>query len=161
MKHRPNRTHQPITESVAAAFYARVQRTESCWTWTGKTDKSGYGVFYKDGGDFRAHRVAYAIGNGVGPGTMFVCHRCDNPRCVRPDHLFLGSNRENTADRHAKGRSAKGSSSGAAKLTESDVAAIRAALRGGAKQVDMAIRFGITQANVSEIARGKTWRHVT
>ena len=157
---RQNRTRQPVTVDVANAFLASVDRAGSCWTWTGKTDSDGYGVLYKDYADFRAIRIAFEIAFDVSPGALFVCHRCDNPTCVRPDHLFLGTSQENTADRHAKGRSARGERIGAAKLTESSVLDIRASLRKGDRQVDIAKRYGVTQAAVSAIKLRHAWGHV-
>lgn len=158
MKHRPNRTRQPVTERVAAKFLANVDQSGDCWTWTGKTDKDGYGVFYKDGGDFRAHRVGYEIGHGVSPGDLCVCHHCDNPQCVNPAHMFLGTNAENTADRNAKGRQMRGERQRFAKLCESDVIAIRASM---ARQVDLAAQFGVTQGAISAVKLRHTWKHVT
>jgi len=157
MKHRPNRTRQPITHRVVAKFFESVDRSADCWLWTGKTDDDGYGVFYKDGGDFRAHRVAYEVGHGSAPGDKCVCHRCDNPRCVRPEHLFLGTSPDNTADRNAKGRQAKGERVRFAKLTEADVLAIRAS---NERQVDLAARFGVGQPAISAVRLRQTWKHL-
>lgn len=160
MKHRPNRTKQPVTDRVASAFLSSVDRSGECWIWRGKADKEGYGILYKDGGDFRAHRVAYELAFDASPGDLQVCHRCDNPQCVRPDHLFLGTIAENTADRNAKSRQAKGARCGMAKLDDDTVRRIRAELATGARQVDLAERFGVSQASISLIGLGATWRHV-
>ena len=157
MKHKPNRTRQPVTDRVAAKFFANVDRSGDCWLWTGKTDKDGYGIFYKDGGDFRAHRAAYEIGHGVAPGDMCVCHRCDNPRCVNPEHMFLGTSETNTADRNAKGRQARGVRQHLAKLDDRAVVAIRAS---AARQVDLAAHYGVSQAAISFIKLRQTWKHV-
>jgi hypothetical protein len=151
----------PLTLSVMDRFLPNIDRSGDCWLWLGKVDKDGYGVFYANGGDFRAHRVAYEFAFDVAPGDHFVCHRCDNPKCVRPEHLFLGTSQENTADRHAKRRDARGHRVGVAKLTHDDVVQIKAALRAGETQCDLAKRFGVRQTNISMIATGQTWRHVT
>lgn len=78
-----------------------------CWVWKGHRDEDGYGTFSINGKPRRANRVAWAIAHGE-PGEAHVCHRCDNPACVRAEHLFNGTNTENTADRHRKGRTARG-----------------------------------------------------
>jgi hypothetical protein len=94
--------------------------------------------------------------NGPIPEGLFVCHRCDTPACINPDHLFLGTNAQNTADRHAKGRSAAGESNGRAKLTAEQVDGIRA-LRGMPLSA-IARRFGMSQRAVGAILRGVNWR---
>jgi DNA invertase Pin-like site-specific DNA recombinase len=89
---------------------------------------------------------------------MLVLHRCDNPSCVNPSHLFLGSHSENVADKVSKGRQARGSRSGAAKLCESDVASIKTMLRrGGMTKKTIAMKFRVSRAAVSKISTGKNW----
>jgi hypothetical protein len=114
-------------------FFNNVQRTEGCWVWQGgffyrnHVEKS-YGVFFARWFNSRlAHRFSYLIHYGELSDSLKVLHHCDNPQCVRPDHLFLGTQQDNVADMHAKGRDkkAKGSQTGNAKLTEEDIKAIR------------------------------------
>lgn len=169
------RTRKPITTAIASRFLSQVDRSGECWLWTGKQDKDGYGVLYADRGDFRAHRIAYELANDVSPGDLFVCHRCDNPRCVRPEHLFLGTSQENTADRNAKGRQAhgdrtgarlyphrvpRGERHGAARLTASDVKEIRSLSADGVLQAELMKKFGVSQGAISHIVTRKCWRHV-
>lgn len=88
-------------------FWAKVDRTDDCWTWTAATTGSGYGRFGHQnarGGWVAAHRFAYELANGPIPDGMFVCHKCDNPPCVNPSHLFLGTHQDNMRDMDAKGR---------------------------------------------------------
>lgn len=87
-----------------ARFWKRAQKTDTCWLWTGAVAGFGYGVCGSRGRRARAHRVAYTLEVGPIPPGMQVLHRCDTPRCVRPDHLFLGTQLDNMRDMHAKGR---------------------------------------------------------
>ena len=96
-------------------FFNKIAVGEGCWEWTGAREFDGYGVFRRQGSgktNTRAHRYSFAMFYGVDPGDFFVCHRCDNPPCVRPDHLFLDTPQGNIADAVAKGQTARGVANG-------------------------------------------------
>lgn len=99
-----------VRPDITERFWAKVDQTPGlgplgdCWEWQGHRMKFGYGVIRHDGRIRKAHRVSFALNNGALPEEMMVCHRCDNPACVRPDHLFLGTQQDNMDDRMAKGR---------------------------------------------------------
>lgn len=147
-------------------FEQRCTEDEStgCWNWDRAVTKSKYGGYTEtDGRTLYAHRGMWAAVNGPVPDGVFVCHRCDNRRCVNPAHLFLGSHRENMADMVRKGRSnkAKGSAVGPSKLKERDVSIIKWCLDAGVGQVKLAELYGVSQGTIGFIKRGETWRHVS
>lgn len=86
-------------------FWSDVRKSDGCWLWTGTITSGSYGIFRRDDGTrVRAHRYSYELEYGVAPAALFVCHTCDTPLCVRPDHLFLGTALDNVRDKVAKGR---------------------------------------------------------
>lgn len=89
-------------------FWCKVRKTAGCWFWIAARFQQGYGVFQDEGKALRAHRVSWEMAHGKIPAGMHVLHTCDNPSCVRPDHLFIGTNADNMRDRDSKGRQAKG-----------------------------------------------------
>lgn len=143
--------------------YATTVPEAGCWLWAGPRTVSGYGVARANASSVRAHRLSWQIHKGPIPTGAVVCHKCDTPLCVNPDHLFLGSQAENVRDRDLKGRASQGAKHSAsiaglvAKLTPEQVVAIRADTR---RNVDIAADFGVTKENISSIKRNETWRHV-
>jgi len=144
-----------------AHFTDRSGGPDACWLWTGSTNTFGYGITQWAGRLQRAHRLAWQEESGSIPAEKFVLHRCDNPPCVNPRHLWLGSKRENSADMVAKGRCKSrgpgGERHGTAKLTEADVWAIRQA-EGTHRAI--AAQYGVGRTQVSSIKQGKSWKHL-
>lgn len=143
-------------------FWSKVKKAgpDECWEWqAGRTN--GYGIFWMNGKSRRASRVSYEMEIGPIPKGLSVCHTCDNPPCVNPAHLFLGTTADNLADRDLKGRGAdrRGSSHHLNKLTEDDVENIRAN-RMNLSGRELARLFGVSPASISNIIKRKSWRHV-
>ena len=143
-------------------FFEKVRKGQGCWEWTAYKAPTGYGQFYLDGKPKYAHRLSWELAHGEIPDGMCVCHTCDNPGCVNPDHLFIGTHQDNVADRHQKGRShkPKGSKHGRAKLTEEDVHLIREYLRYGCTHKYIGSLFGVCAPHISRIKHGKLWSHI-
>lgn len=133
-----------------------------CWEVLTRTKKHGenaYPTVRVGKSMMLLHRIAYEHFNGEIPDEMCVLHRCDNPACSNPSHLFLGSRTENAADRNGKNRQSKGSGRPFAKISEEDVPLIREMRKSGASQKDISERFGISQSIVSRILNNKRWVH--
>lgn len=135
-----------------------VDKQSGCWLWVGSTVTDGYGVWNAHG-QRTAHRASYVLHKGVIPDELHVLHRCDQPNCVNPEHLFLGTHQDNMADLRAKGRAygAKGAANFGAKLNEAQVMAIM----GDPRSCDeIGSQFGVTGATVDKIRNGKIWTHL-
>lgn len=151
----------PISQRTRESFWKKVDlngpiATEdgtACWEWTAHRGSQGYGTLgtFKDGSE-RAHRFSWRLHRGPIPTGMWVLHRCDNSRCVRPDHLFLGTAKDNSADMITKGRMPQ------AKLNRAMADAIRTAYRaGGSTQAALGKLFRISDSIVNRIIHGKAW----
>ncbi len=150
-----------------ARFWAKVAigSPDVCWEWQAGSLPDGYGTFHLGGRDRRAHRVAYELRVGVIPAGQHVLHRCDNPSCVNPAHLFLGTHADNMKDMAAKGRGLghrgpRGERNARSTLNESQVRAIRWLCEVGNSQRAVSRLFGVSQGHVSDVVNGKRWAHV-
>lgn len=114
-----------VTDELIELFEDRVDRSGTCHIWTGARDKDGYGFMKHKKKQRRAHRIAFTIENGPIPEGQLVLHKCDNPPCVNPEHLFLGLVQDNSDDMVNKNRQARGEGHGRSKLTEDEVREIR------------------------------------
>lgn len=125
-----------------------------CWLWIASTNQKGYGMIKVNGSMRSAHRIAWTIYRGNIPVGLQVCHVCDNPSCVMPEHLFLGTPSDNTTDCVLKGRD------NWSKLTVQDVGNIRSMRDAGIRVVDIAAKYAVTTDSIYNVIKGKTWKEV-
>lgn len=146
----------------AARFLERVEERDGCWEWQGALVR-GYGVTTIEGVQWIAHRVSYFLHHGDLPADTFICHHCDNKRCVNPDHLYAGDSQTNSDDAVARQRLDPpiGERNGHAVLTLADVTRMRSLyLAGGWSHATLAREFNVSPANVYKVVSYKSWRHV-
>lgn len=150
-----------------AAFWSKVRKTDGCWLWTSSTTPFGHGLFTHRSQrpkTQRAHRVAWELTRGPIPAGILVCHHCDVPACVNPDHMFLGTMKDNAQDAARKGRLAQQKNKAKyvaaarlrSKLTAEQVAAIRVELS-GRNGASVGRKYGVSKGVISAIRTGKTW----
>jgi hypothetical protein len=155
------------TTPLKKRFWDKVDKTPGhgpkgeCWVWTACTSWCGYGMITGEGGvRHYAHRLSFEWRKGSIPEGMQALHKCDNPPCVRPGHLFLGDGDANMKDRNRKGRQAHGESHARARLTDKGVITIRKLYRHGVSNVELAKRFGVSTTAIINAGTGRTWRHL-
>jgi hypothetical protein len=186
-------THPEYTAKLIARFWPKVNKRSGhfwngteCWAWVACRTRFGHGLFGVQGKNVGAHRVSYELAYGPIPAALWVLHRCDNPWCVRPEHLFLGTALDNNRDRHEKGRYAsgdrhparlhpekfgdphllpnyvapRGESHGNAKLTDELVRTIRRLSAEGMGYATIAARINSSKSNVARVVRRQRWTHV-
>jgi len=176
--------------SVEQRLWPRLVKGDGCWEWPGDRNTEGYGRICIGNQKRYTHRTAWELTNGPIPLGMFVCHRCDNPPCCNPEHLFLGTAIDNNRDMKEKGRAARGDASGMrkhpekipcgdrngarthpesilrgegrwnAKLSEADVLMMRQRHRAGEASANIARELNINVGTVRDAVAGRTWSHI-
>jgi hypothetical protein len=132
-------------------FWEKVNKTDTCWLWLSTTNQYGYGIFLVNKKSLRAHRYAYQLTKGEIPANMVILHTCDNPVCVNPSHLKLGTKDDNNKDSKNKMRNAFGEKNGHAKLTMQQTIEIRASTE---KQSVLVAKYNVNQSTISRIKSG-------
>jgi len=139
-------------------FWSKVDKSGDCWLWMSSLKPDGYGEFWFNGKIILAHRMAYELEVGSIPDGLLVCHACDVHRCVRPDHLFVGSQAENMADMASKGRAAVGEKHARTTLCDVDVLLIRS-IEGPSSRA-IASWFGVGKSTINNIRNCQSWAHL-
>lgn len=153
-----------ISQEWIQRFNAKWQEDSAtgCWVWTGAVADKGYGSIKipKTRRQIPAHRLSYLIHRGRIPSGKCVLHRCDNPPCVNPEHLFVGTKLDNARDMVSKGRHSYGDRQGASKLSEAQVLSVLSLVKSGVPQIRVAEMLEVSPMHVSRIVRGERWAHV-
>ena len=152
-----------MDDRLVERFNEKYRKDESgCWIWMASCAGKGYGQIKLPGErrQIYAHRLSYLIHKGPLPEGKHICHTCDNPRCVNPDHLFVGTSQDNHDDMKNKGRHTYGEKSATAKSTTKDVLQMKAMIAAGVPQTKIAALFGLHQTTVSKINRAERWKHL-
>ena len=165
---KPSKIIDFFTDGLALKFYQFVEKSGSCWIWKGSKiiGKFGYGIFWFKGKHYYAHRISFAIDKKIDPGPKLVLHSCDNPICVNPSHLFLGTDYDNIHDCMKKGRlnhaNQTGEKNNNSKLTEDIVTRVKNRWKnGGVLQKDLALIFHVSRATICMVLKGNRWSHLS
>lgn len=163
-------TEEQKLERLKKSFEKHVIRQEGCWGWKGPLAKGGYPVMScRPGiGPTKGHRASWLIHNGSLPKDKHVCHKCDNPICTNPEHLWIGTQKQNNDDKIAKSREnnvpppqKRGSENGSSKLKENQVVEIKKLLFEGHSMYGIAKEFGVSKTTILRIKKGENWAHIT
>ncbi len=158
-----------LTEKDILRFWSKVdiKSEDECWEWLGCKDKNGYGQFGVDKKIYKSHRISWILANGQIPkdnsgyGTMLICHTCDNTFCQNPNHLFLGTQKDNIDDKVNKYRQVYGEKNGRHKLTEKEVLEIKQKyIPRIYTQKQLAEEYGISRQQIQRIVNNKRWTYL-
>lgn len=159
----PTNPTTPFDSIPLFAAKIDIRTPDECWEWQAYRNKFGYGCInrtFQGKRVYKTHRLVWALMFGPIPNNLCVLHRCDNPACCNPRHLFLGTQGDNSRDRGLKGRTAAGERQGSAKLTALDVKLIRRLQKEGWAQRALGRKFGVVQGTIGYIIRNETWKDV-
>jgi hypothetical protein len=141
-------------QSVDERFWSHVQKSDGCWIWTGCKNKEGYGLFCEHQKQRKAYRVAYELTYGAIPSGKIICHKCNNPPCVRPDHLYAGTHLDN-------GRDMANAGTFVHKLTPEKVIEIRKLYAEGKQSLSMLSKqFGVNVSAIHAVIQRRHWKHI-
>lgn len=146
--------------SIKEKLEFRSKDVGKCREWTGSVSKRGYGYLRINKTSYRVHRLAYETFCGGIPEGMCVLHSCDNRKCINPEHLFVGTNADNTKDMIGKGRMAVGEALPQSILTANEVIKIKKMIEHKIPQTEIARNFNVARTTISSISTGKSWAHV-
>ena len=152
--------HPPVTERIKYNFFQKVAKTCCCWIWYGGRHTSGYGSFRIGRRTYHAHQASWIIHFDWPKNKLFVLHTCDNPLCVKPDHLYLGTAKDNARDAKERGRAGIGGRNGKAKITVWKMAEIKDLFREGWDHKSLADKFCVSEMDIEEILLGKQWEEI-
>lgn len=153
--------------NIEERFWKKVDKKspDECWEWTASTNEKGYGIIgrgRRGEGTVKAHRLSYELANGKIDDNMVICHSCDNPKCVNPNHLFLGTNGDNVADMVNKNRNVNGEQVGTSKLSEYQVIEIKNIYSTGKYSYrQIAEMYNVSRSLIGYIVRGEKWAHLS
>ena len=148
-------------ELAKVRFLEKIKHVGGCWIWTAALKDSRYGAFCLNGRIHRAHRASWLVHYGDIPAGMCVCHKCDTPLCVNPEHLFVGTASDNMRDAIKKGRlKRRGDDSPRRILSEADVKRIRKLRRAGRSGKNLAKEYGVCQSTIASANTGRNWSHI-
>lgn len=162
-------TDEEKLERLKKSFEKNVIRQEGCWSWKGSIAHGGYPVMTcrRQIGPDRGHRASWIIHFGPIPEGLYICHKCDNPICTNPGHLWLGTQKENNDDKIRKCRQAnnipphkRGSENGSARLSEDQVKEIKILIKQGQSCYSLGKQFGVSKTTIQRIKTGKNWSHI-
>lgn len=154
---------------IQKRFWAKVDKSGECWLWTGAKNSKGYGSFRVNGKQVSTHRLSYQMHLGDIPLGLCVCHKCDVRHCVNPDHLFVGTHKDNWLDAKGKGRLKNiirggsvvyGEKHGKARLTKDQVKLIRKLSNEGTSDTVLARRFSVARGTIYDVITRRTWKHI-
>ena len=149
------------SQTLKERFWSRVRKTSGCWLWEGASGGAGHGRIWLNGKFVQATHVSLLLAGNPLPEGMWALHRCDNPPCVRPSHLFAGTHSDNIRDAIKKGlKTLRGEKNPLAKFTCQQILSIRKRHAAGERQVALANEANVTQAAISAIVLRKTWTHI-